>query len=490
MKLISLSSRRLSSRSVLPPFLILISVMSGITSGCFNRPGPPPPAFQGNTNLTLLLSSTANDQLIQFNVGLTSLSLTNKAGKTFSLFNTTQNAEFIHLNGGLEPLLTVSVPEGVYVGLNATFGASQFTCAAFNSSAGGVTINGYEMSPSPVTVNLPAPITITGSAVGLLLDLLVSQSAVYPSTCYFVGTPQYSITPSFTITPLSFSSPPTNSLNEFGLDGEISSLNAAENSFSLVLVDGQTISVNANDSTVYQGVSGFSLLAAGIFIDMDATIQADGSQLATHIAVEDADPTNLSVSLGPLSYISSAEPSVSQVARQNQGYLATSEQAFTLMSYGVASASFQISGQLTNLQTLPFAASFDSNSIFDGQNVYISTHALTGSPIPANFPATTITLMPQAVNGTISGISSDGDFTVYAVTLAAYDSIPVLPVQGGQTIGLTNPSTIFVYVDSNTQMLNTESLTLGSVARFYGLLFNDNGAARMDCARVFNGVAE
>jgi hypothetical protein len=38
-------------------------------------------------------------------------------------------------------------------------------------------------------------------------------------------------------------------------------------------------------------------------------------------------------------------------------------------------------------------------------------------------------------------------------------------------------------------MLNTQALAAGSTLRFNGLVFNDNGALRMDCAQVNDGVA-
>jgi hypothetical protein len=53
---------------------------------------------------------------------------------------------------------------------------------------------------------------------------------------------------------------------------------------------------------------------------------------------------------------------------------------------------------------------------------------------------------------------------------------------------LNNPSQVEVYVDSNTQLLNTQALAPGSTLRFYGLAFNDNGTLRMDCAQVNDGV--
>ena len=39
-------------------------------------------------------------------------------------------------------------------------------------------------------------------------------------------------------------------------------------------------------------------------------------------------------------------------------------------------------------------------------------------------------------------------------------------------------------------MLNTQPVTVGSPTRFYGLVFNDNGTLRMDCAEIFDGVPE
>jgi hypothetical protein len=47
-----------------------------------------------------------------------------------------------------------------------------------------------------------------------------------------------------------------------------------------------------------------------------------------------------------------------------------------------------------------------------------------------------------------------------------------------------------VYVDNNTQQLNSQPLAPGSTLRFYGLVFNDNGTLRMDYPQVNDGVPE
>jgi hypothetical protein len=43
---------------------------------------------------------------------------------------------------------------------------------------------------------------------------------------------------------------------------------------------------------------------------------------------------------------------------------------------------------------------------------------------------------------------------------------------------------------SSTQMFNTIPLATGATLRFHGLVFNDSGTLRMDCAQIDDGVAE
>jgi len=125
-----------------------------------------------------------------------------------------------------------------------------------------------------------------------------------------------------------------------------------------------------------------------------------------------------------------------------------------------------------------------------GQNMSVFSGVLTAYSGGETNAATTITLLPQVIDGTILGISaSTNGFTDYTIQLANYDLFPDLAVQAGQATLLTNPGLVEVYVDSNTQMLNTHTLAEGNTQRFYGLVFNDNGTLRMDCAQVDDGVA-
>ena len=88
--------------------------------------------------------------------------------------------------------------------------------------------------------------------------------------------------------------------------------------------------------------------------------------------------------------------------------------------------------QFANLQSLPFVASFNATNMVAGQNIYISTDALTIVAAPIYTPASTVTLIPQTIDGAVTAVNTIGNFTEYTVALAAYDLFPDLAVQAGQ----------------------------------------------------------
>src|SRR5271163_4834293 len=91
--------------------VIAIALAAAFASGCGGTSGA---ALRGNTTVVVLASSTANDQLVEFPVTLGNLTLTSQSGKTVALFSAPVSAEFIHLNGNVEPIATVSIPQDTY----------------------------------------------------------------------------------------------------------------------------------------------------------------------------------------------------------------------------------------------------------------------------------------------------------------------------------------------------------------------------------------
>jgi hypothetical protein len=72
-----------------------------------------------------MLTSTANDQLAEFDIDFTGITLTSQSGKTVSLLASapvsSRAAEFIHINGTAEPLATATIPQDVYTSASVTF---------------------------------------------------------------------------------------------------------------------------------------------------------------------------------------------------------------------------------------------------------------------------------------------------------------------------------------------------------------------------------
>ncbi|HUY80186.1 MAG TPA: hypothetical protein VMU92_00480 [Acidobacteriaceae bacterium] len=448
-----------------------------------------------------MLTSTGNDQLEDYRTFVESLSLKSKSGQIVPLLSSPQESEFSTLNAGSEPLLTASVPQGIYTSATANIGSTYFSCVTYSQN---IHINsfGYGYVPAQfVTINFPSSITVSGQSMTLSLDLDLSKSATWPLPCS-TGT-TFSITPTFELAPLDTAPGPAPG-EMTALNGTVTTVDPATGSLTVIAADGpkedvqQTITVTtgiswiikADKNTVFSGINGLGGITVGAAINLDGTLQPDGSILATRISVLDNDSTSLSVAVGPVEEVVDFEPVVGVLTRQTEGPL-IGELESTEMDFDWSNASFHIWSGLANLQTLPFPASFSDVDVVAGQNVAITSHAAS-IPYAPNFPsAATITLLPQTIDGTVIAVSTSGAFSVYTVTLAPYDLFPTLAFSNSyQTSPLTDPSTVIVYADGNTASLSSQPPAVGSLLRFNGVIFNDNGTLRMDCIRIMDGVAE
>jgi hypothetical protein len=345
---------------------------------------PPPPAM---TAVTMVVSSTANDQLSAFHIVVQGMSLTSDSGKKVSVLSQARHSEFIHINGAMEPVVTASIPQDMYTAATVTVGSALFTCVALRPD-GGLDISDFAYGQTPtadVTVTLISPIAISGDSMGLSLNLMVSQSASYNS-CVGGGATTYAITPHFSLSAFAFSSQRVTSENGgvTGLDGQVTALDSDSRGFQISLPTAAALQVAATSvhitidcATAWQGVPTYTDLHEGTFVDLDGAIQGDGSIAATRVAVE--DPAAVNVMRGPLLLIAEAVPILQMYSGQQQG--------------------------------------------------------------------------------------KDADFS-----------------------GETNPGVIEVYADTNTVMLTGSAPAPGDTLRFYGLVFNDQGTLRMDCAQISPGV--
>jgi hypothetical protein len=470
----------------------LVGCGSGTSTG-----GTPPAAK--TTQVVVLLASTANDQLVAYNALIASIALVDKTGKSVPLFTNAVSfgplGEWMHLNGVSEPLPTVTVPQGTYTSAVVMVDGCGFSNMTFvppggatpgfftSSNAEGTCSEGTGLT----TVNLPSPIIVTGSVMGLSLNLQVSKSFTVDATA---DPETYTIDPVFTLTPVSIAAQPTDETNGkvTVINAEVSSVGASSN---IVMAQtgntGATLAIATNTTTVFQGISGFSALAPNLLFSFDAAIQSDGSLLATRIEVD--DPTAVAGVAGAFTFPVVA-PGVFATINLEQNGCVIFEAPFCDAVFFQSGTVFQVSGEFTNVTNLPFPATFTTANFLQGQNVLITSNGIPDQQSIET--ATTITLLPQTLNGMVTAIGNDGGFTVYTVTLAPYALIPVLQnyTDDMPPPHLTNPSTILVYADTNTHMLNSATVAAGSLIRFRGLIFFDSGTMRMDASEIYDGVTE
>lgn len=496
-----------------PVFFLIPLLLAAGCGGSANSGGGGGPVSGQNTQVTVLATSTANDQVTQFPLFLNSLTLTSKSGKTVTVLAAPQQVEFIHLNGAAEPLATASVPQDYYTSAMVDVGSASFTCLG-RDFEGGVLISGYGYGYTPgslVTVTVPQQITVSGMAMGLLLNLNVSASA-NAEECLDTGATN-AITPNFEVTSFQIStdpaSPAAGKLSH--LDGIVSSVDTTQGALTISAVDGlgweidaegNTVksanlawNVSTDSSTSFQNLTGIGALAQGAAVDLDATLQPNGVLLASRVAVLDPLPNdNLTLQYGPLMQI--PPPALMAAGVQydvmEQGYFYTvNGEPEPDIPFSYQNAAFQAAGGNSNRGNLPFTPTFSADTMVAGQDVLITSHATSFGTTAAPAQASTYTLMPQTIDGMVTAVATSGNFTVYTVTLAPYDLFPTMAFTSEyETSPLTSPDTMYVYTDSTTSMLSTQPPAVGATVRFTGLVFNDNGTLRMDCSQIMDGVTQ
>ncbi len=493
----------------LPPvrFLLLSAVLAaasaaGCATGGMPSGGNQPPALTGNTNVALLLTSTANDKLEDFLLPIASISLTDEKGTVVTLYTNSGAgtpglnvpAEFMHLNGVAEPLVTVTIPQAVYVSATVKVGYCSFTEIYLGASQGIVESTWAQglcgQGTGNTTVNLPSPITITGTGMALLLNLQVPQSYTLTGTG---TTATYTISPVFTLSEVPIAQHPTSNADGkiTGIDAQIASTDQASNSFVAQTPDGILLKVSSGIGTAYHGIANFSSLAAGMLVNLDMDIEADASLAATRVEV-DSISGGIGI-IGPLmTQVGSFTDEFVTVWLEGEGCVNSSgvTVAFCgrVFQYS-GNTVFGASGQLSNLQILPFTPTFSSSNITPGRMLSVYSNGVANQQSVEG--ATTILLTPQTINAMVTSISNTNGFSVYSLELAPYSLLPTLEEQSANPYpAVSLPTNVVAYSDSNTRMLNSGPITVGTVLRFRGIIFYDNGTLRMDCLQVNDGVTE
>jgi hypothetical protein len=508
----SMSNRELKPTSV-AALLVFVTVSCALTGCGSDAPPTGNPASGQSTTVALQLSSTANDEFVAYKAAINSITLTNQAGKTVTIYSATTPTpiDFIHSNGSIAPLATVAVPQDTYTSAALALTYPQFDTTSIDSS-GAYYYSTWEVPgplAAPVVVSFASPLTVSGTAMGITLDLQASQSGTFPANITPGVFQPFTITPTFNIEPFVIPQTPTpaNGIAN-SIPGRVLSIAPLATAFQVTLANfsqvlsggstsaspkPQTFTVATNSTTVFQHISSIAALAPGDFVDLDLTLQQDGSLLATRVDVPDATANNMA--WGTISRVDPSANLLTHIGIIQQGNELDLQPVALGLGYTYSNSTvFQTSGAFPNLTGLPFTASFSSTSLAPGQRVAVGSPTLNLQPPPPYiYPSSSVTLIPQTIDGTVTSVASNGSYTVYAVSLTPNDPITSLNVANSNDYAdytINGANTVTVYADASTVQLNAASVTLRSTYRFNGLLFNDTGTLRMLCRQINDGVPQ
>lgn len=416
------------------------------------------------TSVPISITDAPGDQVLAATLTLNTVVLKDSNGGTASLLTSPLTFEAAHLDAVQEPLFVPSVPQATYTSVTLTY--SSPVVAYIDSTTKQVVVANGNLANTSKTITFTNPIVINSTRSALLIDYLVANSvAISGSTV--------TVTPDFRISAAPIRAQPSNGTEGLhrGVKGKVTALGT--NQFTLVNPFGISATVNVNSNTQYEdGLTAFSGITVGMFVEVDLELQTDGTLLAKRVELEHA-PANPSVTMlvGPVTGVTgSPVTSFTQIVRQQEGTTTTSPvQTDTITING--STKFVLPGRMEDIGKigLPFTPSFDANSLFAGQVVAVATSGVTNSAATA----LAVRLAPQTIAGTIATLPSSSCtmWCQYTVTMPTTSWVAILTGKTSVTVW-TPPMGMMQDITSST-------LVVGNAVRFHGFLFNNNGTLTM-----------
>jgi len=409
----------------------------------------------GPTNATINTTDGLNDQIVKFELSVSSLTLTGSGGTptTGNLLSKTSEVEFVHEAGSFEPLALVNIPPGAYSGASITVGNPELVVLNNAVPPAPVKIPVTLTSPN-VTVTFTAPITVTSSTSSVInFDLDLANSVVLS------GTPPTSatVTAKFNVTTATANNSDEDSGEMDDVHGSVTSISAPN-----FTIQTETSSITfATDSTTQfkDGITSLTQLKVGDIVEVDGTTKPDGSKLATKVGVEEGQSGEEAE--GVITAVTGTPATQITIAHQVDSSGSSTPPVTVDIAIGAGTTSSVRTDKLNLGGTTP---AFDASHIGKGQRVEADTGSSTATPMVAD----KVKLREQALVGTVSGASASG----FTLTLNASSAFATLSGQ----------STIAVSVVSGTNLKVTPAN--GNTVRVRGLIFVNAGAYSMIASRV------
>jgi hypothetical protein len=380
--------------------------------------------------------------------------------------------ELMHLMGTVAPLAVANVPHGTYTGATMTFGGAT---VMHMDPASGQPLQRQVAGPMTSHVSFGSPLVVGTGPMVVNFDMNMWASVGIDSAGNVSLSPSLSAHHSAAI---------ANSQHheQGGLHGLVGVVGGTgTNAFTLSMMQGLSgIPLTTHTGTHFEGMAGQHMMGAGQVVSVDASLQPDGTWIASHVQSHMASGGALSS--GVVATVTGAPPTQLVLVMHDgagSGMAASSLAGSTTVSVGDATT-FAINGTSVDLTNLPFTPRFDRASVSAGQRIEaLSTsqwthgggmHGMTGG---GTLTASSVRLAQQGLRGTVSGYTPAGNEATFVLTVPA-DAV---------FAKLTGKTSITVYQRAAT-LLTPANVSNGSVVQVRGLLFNDAGTLRLVASRV------
>lgn len=255
----------------------LISLAALLAAGCSSMSNP----LSGNTNSTSAQTGQAfvigtdapAANVVSFQATLASVDAVDSSGNLVPLISGAPTVDFARYNG-LQTLLDVdNLHAGTYNSISISLGSSVVVGYLDSATPPGIQTQTLTVSTSPITVALNKPLVISQSAsMGLRVDFDL-QHSIEVTNGQITG-----VNPTFDV---SVVAPGDAGGHIDELIGNVTSVNAANQQFTMVGPHGRQITVNVNGQTEWDGDASLSnvlntiVQVSGTVDKVEATVDAD-----------------------------------------------------------------------------------------------------------------------------------------------------------------------------------------------------------------------
>ncbi len=453
--------------------LVLSACGGGSSASTGTNPTPTPTA---KTMVQVNMGDSPADWMLAFSMNISSMTLTGSNGSA-TVVSTSTPMEMMHLMGTMQPLAMVSAPQGSYTGATVNIGSATVMYMDPTTKAPvQATISG----PITGSVTFTSPITVDSTPMAMGFDLDLASSVTQSSSGALSMNPVFHVTSGAqgSGNPMDYADGGINQMM-----GMISGVSGS--SFTMTSMQAaQSFTFATNSSTTFDGTS-MSAMGSGMLALVDATMQSDGSLLATK--VQSMIGSGGMMGGGIVTAVTGQPATALTMVMQNgagTGMMSSYFSAGVAVNLGT-STTYEMDEDGMDMTALPFTPVFDASHIYAGQSVMpISSTGMMsggmgggmmgGGSMAGTITASEVALEPQGITGTAPVSLTSGTAMSFAMTLPSDSAFTTL----------TGATTVTVFQQGSTTMEGGSTIATGTAMHAFGLLFYDGGQWKMVAMRM------